>query len=133
MFSVDCIVDRLNGVSGSAEATSIQKPQRHDFDIPIDAANPHLVSTFSTNDSRAVGSMTVIVHGIAVICYSVIAVDIVDSAQVAIMIRSHTRRTRPNIVYQIGVRVFDTAIEDGDYNLIAPFGFGPRLLVADIS
>src|SRR6266542_32378 len=130
---IDRVVDSLAGAEDSTEATSVENLQGHNLDFPVDAANTQLVSTLGADDPGAVCSMPILVCRLAVVFHKVNTVDIINRAEVSILIGFNVSRPRPNIVDEVGVSVFDAAIKQGDYNVIAAAGCGPRAHGADVS
>src|SRR5690606_38142664 len=59
LFTVDRVIDRLDGIFHIAEAAASEKLERHDLDVPIDAGDALAIIAFGSDDTGAVGTMAV--------------------------------------------------------------------------
>src|SRR5712691_73750 len=98
-FAVDGIIERFDCGSCGAKPTGVHKLQRHDFNFPIDSRDADGISTFRPDDARAVGAVAVLVKWITVVLVRVVAMNVVDHAEVTISILLDIRWPGPNIVH----------------------------------
>src|SRR4030095_14667686 len=101
--------------------------QRHDLRFPVHTANARIVATFSADDSGAGSAVTIVVRRVTVVGDSVVTVNIIDRPEILISVRGQGRGPRPDIVDQINVGIFNSAIQHRHNNLTTAFGSGPGL------
>src|SRR5207249_1463258 len=85
-FAVDGVIDRFDCGSCGAKPTSIHELQRHDFNFPIDSRDADGISTFRPDDARTVGAVAVLVKWITVVLVCVVAMNVIDHAEIIISI-----------------------------------------------
>lgn len=95
--------------------------------FPVHTANARVVATFSSNDSRAESAVTIVIDWVPIVGDGVVTVNIVDRAQVLVTVQGHGRGPRPNIVDQVDVGIFNSAIQHGDNDLTTTFSSHPGL------
>mmetsp|Transcript_77635 Transcript_77635/g.169999 ORF Transcript_77635/g.169999 Transcript_77635/m.169999 type:complete len:365 (+) Transcript_77635:2482-3576(+) len=133
----DGVVDRKDGVGGAAGASGIQELECHQSNTPPGhASNADAVATDAGNGSRAVSSVHLVVHGIAVLVHEVGAVDVINPAVVVVVdaVSGNFAGVDPHLLAEILVGVVDASVDDGDGDSCADLTVPdpPRLRSIDV-
>src|SRR5207237_2152985 len=131
-LALDDVVDRLDGAFGRAEAALAHELQGHDLDPPVDARDAFVVVALGPDDAGAVRAVAVLVHRVARLADGAEAVVVVYDAELFVEIHVEVVGPVPHVVQEVGVRVVDAAVEDGDDDLIAAVRLRPRGEGADV-
>jgi hypothetical protein len=131
---VDGVSKCINGVGDVTEPGGVQRPQRHDANLPGHARHANSVVTDRPRDPRDVSAVVVLIHGIRIIVDEVPSEYVVHET-VVVVIQTVVRDLQgiaPDVVRQIGMRVVHAGVHHGQDHVAAPGAHRPRRLGADV-
>ena len=109
----DRVIQRQYRIVRVATALRVEKLQRHDLGIPVDAGDADAVVADGGDGSRHVRSVIVVVERITVVVGEVVSVDIVDEA-IAVVVDSvvgNFIRIDPHVCREIDVTIIDSRVD----------------------
>ena len=96
------------------------------------ARNADIVFTLGADDARAMSAVAVVVHRVGCGVDRVETVQVVNRAELVVVIRCHRCRTHPHVFHEVLVRVINAGIEHGNHDFIGAGGGGPGERRADV-
>ena len=128
------VVDRRDRSTGAAAPRGVEKLERHDGYLPIDAHHADAVVAHRTDRARHVRAVAVVVHRVGIIIGEVPAHHVVDEAVAVVVdaVAGHLAGIAPGVGREIRVVVVHAGIDDGDNHAARASGRVPRLRRVDI-